>query len=71
MRTTTLAKSETLRIEHPLHCRIECIKGDLWLTHDRDRRDIVLAAGQAHVADRKACLLVHAQCDARVRVSAG
>lgn len=39
---------------------IACIQGCVWLTHDGDCRDIVLEAGQSHVADRDSRLVVHA-----------
>jgi hypothetical protein len=46
----------TARIAH----RIECLSGALWITHDGDRRDITLSAGERHVVDRDAPLLVFA-----------
>jgi len=42
----------------------------LWITSDGDPRDIVLSAGESHVADRDAPLLVFALEPALLRVSA-
>jgi Protein of unknown function (DUF2917) len=47
---------------------VECIEGCLWLTHDGDCRDIVLEAGQSHVADRDSRLVIHALARSTVRL---
>lgn len=47
---------------------IACLEGCLWLTHDGDCRDIVLEAGQSHVADRDSRLAIHALARSTVRV---
>ena len=39
---------------------IECTEGCVWLTHDGDCRDVLLAAGQSHMADRDSRLLIYA-----------
>jgi hypothetical protein len=58
------------RMDRPLGHRIDCISGSLWITSDGDPRDIVLSAGESHVADRDAPLLVFALEPALLRVSA-
>jgi hypothetical protein len=49
--------------------RITCERGCVWLTHDGDVRDIVLAAGDSHVVDRDSRLIVFALEPARVRLA--
>jgi hypothetical protein len=48
------------RITRPLGCRIQCIAGRAWITHDRDPRDIILEAGESHTCDRPERLIVQA-----------
>lgn len=45
--------------------RVECLAGSVWITQDRDRRDIVLAAGQGFTLDRPGMAVVSALSDAR------
>ena len=56
------------RIRH-LHAaqgrRVECLSGSLWITQDGDRRDIVLAAGEAFEFDRRGEALLSAFDDSR------
>jgi hypothetical protein len=53
--------------------RVECLAGSVWVTQDRDRRDIVLVAGQGFTLDRPGMAVVSALSDARfaVRDAAG
>jgi hypothetical protein len=48
------------RITRPQGCRIECIAGRAWITHDRDPRDTVLEAGESHTCDRPELVIVQA-----------
>jgi hypothetical protein len=54
---------------HPLGLTLHCISGCVWLTHDRDSRDIVLEAGESHTCDRDTRLVVHALEAARIGVA--
>jgi hypothetical protein len=56
----TLDKGATLVIAHPAGGTISCRSGRLWITHDGDGKDIVLEAGQSHIAERSSRMLVHA-----------
>lgn len=47
-------------ITRPLGCRIECIAGRAWITHDRDPRDLILEAGESHTCDRPERVIVQA-----------
>jgi hypothetical protein len=48
---------------------VECLRGCVWLTHDGDCRDVVLRAGQSHMVDRDARLLVHGLAPSAVRLT--
>ena len=48
--------------------RIECTAGAVWLTHDGDCRDVVLEAGQSHIADRGSRLVIYALSSSAVRL---
>lgn len=47
---------------------VECVDGCVWLTFDGDCRDIVLQAGESHVADRQARLIVYALEPSAIRL---
>lgn len=47
---------------------IECTEGCVWLTHDGDCRDVLLEAGQSHVADRASRLVIYAMAPSAVRL---
>lgn len=58
--TWVLPRGTLHRITRPLGCRIECIAGRAWITHDRDPRDTVLEAGESHTCDRPERVIVQA-----------
>lgn len=55
-----LVQGATFAVAKPRGVTIECRSGSLWLTHDGDCKDVVLAAGQAYRSERPGRLLVHA-----------
>lgn len=55
-----LDKGATLVVAHPRGAAIECRSGSLWLTHDGDIKDVVLAAGERYRSGSDRRLLVHA-----------
>lgn len=63
-----LSKREVLALAGRPGTRIESRCGSIWVTQDGDLRDIVLAAGQAHVLDRAGPVLVQALDSALVAV---
>jgi hypothetical protein len=63
-----LARHETRYLTGFRGSSIACLEGCLWLTHDGDCRDIVLEAGQSHVADRDSRLAIHALAPSTVRL---
>lgn len=65
----TLQAGTTLAVTHPRGQRIECLRGSLWLTHDGDPKDVVLAAGDCYTADRDARLLVYGLDAAELRIA--
>jgi hypothetical protein len=65
-----LQKGSTLVVARPQGWTIECEQGSLWITYDGDPKDIVLAPGQSHVAERPSRMLVHALGDSALRLVA-
>jgi hypothetical protein len=47
---------------------VTCLQGAVWITQERDRRDIVLAAGQSFVLDRPGVTVLFAFQDAAVSI---
>jgi DUF2917 family protein len=56
------------RIENGRGTRVTCIHGVVWVTQERDARDIILTAGQAADLDRPGLAVVFALKPATVTV---
>jgi hypothetical protein len=56
-----LQPREVLRVHDPLGARIECIRGGLWITQNRDFEDHFLSANDALTFDRRGLALIHAE----------
>ena len=56
-----LRAREVLRLHNPLGARVECVRGSLWITQDRDFEDHFLSANDALTLDRGGLTLIHAQ----------
>jgi len=56
-----LAPREVIRVYDPTGARVECIRGELWITQDRDFEDHFLSADDALTLDRGGLALIHAQ----------
>jgi hypothetical protein len=56
-----LKPREVLRVYDPLGARVECVRGGLWITQDRDPEDHFLSASDAFILDRRGLALIHAQ----------
>lgn len=63
-----LQKDAICVLPHPRGVRIECLSGELWITQDWQRHDILLAPGQSHVVDGTHRLLVQALQAAQFQV---
>jgi Protein of unknown function (DUF2917) len=70
MRECLLAPTQTWVLDRFFGGTVECVGGFVWLTFDGDCRDIVLKAGESHVADRQARLTVFALEASMVRLHA-
>jgi hypothetical protein len=67
----TLAARSVHRIEQAKGTRVACARGVVWITQERDGRDIILAAGQSLVLDRPGLAVVYAFKDAVITVGEG
>jgi len=56
-----LAAGQIVRLYDPAGARLECVRGELWITQHEDRDDHFLAAGDALTLDRPGLALIHAQ----------
>lgn len=56
----SLRGNGTFDLERPWGCRLQCIRGSIWITHAGDGRDVVLEAGSSFVADRKEPMFIQA-----------
>lgn len=63
-----LAGEELLGLADIRGARVRCVEGSVWLTLERDLRDIFLNAGESFVVDRDGLTLLHALAPARLRV---
>jgi len=63
-----LAGQEILALDDIGGTRLHCVEGSVWITLDRDLRDICLNPGDSFVVDRRGVTLVHALVPARVSV---
>jgi hypothetical protein len=63
-----LADGELLGLTNVRGARLHCVEGSVWLTLDRDCRDIFLGPGERFVVDRSGLTLLHAMAPARLRV---
>ena len=64
----SLGKGELMVAPDPLGLRVDCFSGSLWITHDGDRKDLILEAGQSYPCLRNSRMLVYALAKASVRV---
>ena len=65
-----LAKSQAVTLTDAKGSLIRCLSGGLWITQDRDQRDIVLQAGESFTIDRGGPAIVWALAASSVEVVA-
>jgi len=56
----SLPMNGTFSVERPQGCRVECVRGSLWITHIGDDRDVVVEAGSSFIGDRESPMFVQA-----------
>jgi hypothetical protein len=62
----TLAARSLHRIEDARGTRVTCVAGAVWVTQERDPRDIILSPGQSMILDRPGTAIVFAFRDATI-----
>jgi hypothetical protein len=55
----SIDKGATLVVERPEGMTITCTHGSLWITHDGDAKDLMLAAGDRYTSERTGRMLVY------------
>jgi Protein of unknown function (DUF2917) len=68
IRPIALAARGVHRIDRAQGLSVTCFKGPVWITQTDDPRDIILAAGQSFVLDRKGTAVVFALKEAAILV---
>lgn len=65
---TVLKKGALLSVSRPMAHTVECLRGLVWITHDNEPDDIILAPGQSHHVHSEARLLLQALDRSEVRI---
>lgn len=63
-----LAKHQAVTLNRADGALIRCLRGVLWITQNRDQRDIVLNAGESFTLDRKGPAMVWSLADSTVEL---
>lgn len=56
----SLPMNGTVSVERPQGCRVQCVRGSVWITHIGDGRDVVVEAGTTFIGDRQAPMFIQA-----------
>lgn len=63
-----LAYRQCLRLYSPSGASLECVSGCIWITHDRQREDHIVRAGECLPLDARGITVVSAMKDSRLRL---
>ena len=67
--TLSLAKGQAIELPDARGAVVRVLRGRVWLTQDRDRRDIVLEAGEAWALDHGGLTVAQAQANSTVGIT--
>ena len=65
----SVARRQCAALGHIEGCTVTCISGSVWLTHDGDCKDVVLARGESHTVDRNTRVLAQGLEDTVLRIA--
>lgn len=65
---TTLHKGALFSVAKPKAQTVECLQGLIWITHDNHTDDIMLSAGQSHVAQYHSRMIVQGLEESEMRI---
>jgi hypothetical protein len=63
-----LAAGESVRYDDARGRAVCCLAGRLWITHDHDRRDVVVEAGEIYDVVSREHMIVHAMREGTLRI---
>src|SRR4051812_36276767 len=64
-----LPMNGTFDVQRSYGCRIECLRGSIWIPHRGDGRDLVVEAGSSFIGDREAPMFIQALLPAEFRIA--
>jgi hypothetical protein len=64
-----LPMNGTFDVERSCGCRIECVRGSIWITHIGEGRDVVVEAGSSFSGDREGPMFIQALVPAEFKVA--
>jgi hypothetical protein len=69
--TLALCAGELMRLEGAASFQVACVSGRVWITEERDARDLWLEAGESVRLSGRGLALLEATRHARVRIAEG
>ena len=61
IRMVRMTPGRSLRLHDAAGCTVTCCAGTVWITQERDARDVFLATGESFTLDRPGLALIRAE----------